>query len=615
MPITVPYLGQVAGQVPQCNVTNTGGTQVMVRGRHISRDAITSIRIAYPNFYINGTTFMEAGPGGASTVTSSIEYPIGTTVTRVTWNGQNSCSIADAAMGALSDEITVSIPIDTPFMIRTYFTNATGFVAQNKSNICDNSQSFRFATSGLSDQTGVAGATSGGTSSPNFMYKPLLIVGRTSKPSVLILGDSRQDGADEGESYTGTSDDIGQLARSIGPTYAYANLGRGSDSAVKFLASNTGRVSLRQYFSHVICAYGFNDLNSEGRTAAQHLDNVRAIRNLFPNNIFLTATLTPSTSSTDAWTSLAGQGTGQQALTDYNNLIRPSGSGYQYFDGHIEVADFAETARDSKKWITSAGGRTVTDGVTTSGSPLVVSATANFTSDDTGKYLTCVPAGFPLGTTPRTMTLSSSTTVVMSANATASLTSQTLFIQSLRYTFDGVHETTEMNQLIAAGLNLSNIQIPGVEPAPLFGVNMTKYRNAQSRSIVDSGLVNAISKVWQDTYSFSSAIPSGTTIDIAVLPKSTRVISVEAYFPSLSTGASGTGTTISIGVRNNATATGSTLFLNAGEAASGVTKLEGNSVTGLSSQMTGSTNRIYLEFGRIATATTAGTIFTVVRYT
>ena len=163
-----------------------------------------------------------------------------------------------------------------------------------------------------------------------------------------------------------------------------------------------------------------------------------------------------------------------------------------------------------------------------------------------------------------------------------------------------------------ASINVFADVLPGTNTT---GTNTGKILSPVILDSVEDGLIESIQKVWMDTYTFTSAIPSGTTIDIAVIPKNKKISSVELFFPELSTGASGTGTTIAIGVRNNPTATGSTLLLNAGEACAGVKKLSANSSTGLYSSLTGSTNRIYLEFGRIATATTAGTLFSVVRYT
>ena len=606
---SVPYLGQVAGQA--FSPTTSGSSlQIMVRGRHISRDTITSLRIAYPNWCLTGTT--EVGPGGIATITAAIEYPIGTTCTQVTWGGSASHTIANNAQGELSDEISVSIPIDTPFMIRTYYTNPAAVLWINKTGIVDNSQGLRFANSGLSDQTMAAAALSGGTSSNNFLYKPNLILGMTSRPSILIIGDSRQEGSAAGESYTGTSDDIGTIARSLGPYFAYSNLGKGGDNAYTFLVSNTKRLSLAPYFSHVVCGYGVNDIRA-GHSAAVTFADLKSLRALFPDNIFYQCTITPEAdTSSDFYTTVAGQNTGTAGIATLNDLIRGNTLG----DGYFEVADILESSRNSKKWIVSPNGRVVTDLSTTTSSTIATSATANFTTDDTGNILVCTAAGYT-SSLARTMTFSSSTTVIMSANATATLTGGTGSIQAMFYTRDGLHETTNANLLVATenAIDHNRIQIPGDEPPANFATNTGLVNSPVHSESIPDGLIKAIQKVWIDTYVFSSAIPTGTTVDIAVLPKNKKINSVVLTFPSLSTEAAGTGTTISIGVRNNTTATGSTFLLNAGEAASGTFQLEANTLDGLYSTLTGSTNRIYMQFDRLATATTAGTIFTVVKYT
>jgi len=69
-------------------------------------------------------------------------------------------------------------------------------------------------------------------------------------------------------------------------------------------------------------------------------------------------------------------------------------------------------------------GRTLTDGATTNASPTFTSVTADFTADDVGRTLT--GTGIPGGTT--ILTVSSGTTVTMSANATATATGLTVVL-------------------------------------------------------------------------------------------------------------------------------------------------------------------------------------------
>jgi hypothetical protein len=146
--------------------------------------------------------------------------------------------------------------------------------------------------------------------------------------------------------------------------------------------------------------------------------------------------------------------------------------------------------------------------------------------------------------------------------------------------------------------------------------NVTKWdAGGSGDNIVADGYIKSVEKVWIDSYTFAAAIPSNTTIDIAKVPENAKVNSVTLYFPSLSTGASGTGTTINIGARIVAGTTANTLFLSGGEAASGVLTLSANAVDGINYVATGGVNTIYIEADRIATTTTAGTIKSIVRYT
>ena len=101
--------------------------------------------------------------------------------------------------------------------------------------------------------------------------------------------------------------------------------------------------------------------------------------------------------------------------------------------------------------------------------------------------------------------------------------------------------------------------------------NVTKYdAGGTGDNIIADGFIKSVEKIWMDTYVFAAAIPSNATVDIAVLPANKKITSIRVLFPSLSTGAASTGTTISVGVRSNATATASTLFASAFEASTGV---------------------------------------------
>lgn len=144
--------------------------------------------------------------------------------------------------------------------------------------------------------------------------------------------------------------------------------------------------------------------------------------------------------------------------------------------------------------------------------------------------------------------------------------------------------------------------------------NVTKYdAGGTGDNVISDGYIKSVEKVWIDSYAITAAIPSDSVLDIAVIPENKKITSVELFFPSLSTGASATGTTLSIGARIASGTTDSTLLLSAGEASTGVLTLSANQ--GIPYVTTGGVNVITVLFDRIATTTTAGTITSIVRYT
>lgn len=96
---------------------------------------------------------------------------------------------------------------------------------------------------------------------------------------------------------------------------------------------------------------------------------------------------------------------------------------------YLDYSTNPSGTRRSPMIVPSANGFTVnyhavSDGVINSGSSILISATAGFSSVDVGKAL--IGAGIPSGTTIQSY--SSASTVVMSANATASTTGTTVTI-------------------------------------------------------------------------------------------------------------------------------------------------------------------------------------------
>jgi len=150
--------------------------------------------------------------------------------------------------------------------------------------------------------------------------------------------------------------------------------------------------------------------------------------------------------------------------------------------------------------------------------------------------------------------------------------------------------------------------------AYVYSDNVTKYRAGGAGDYrIDDGYIHTPEKVWIDTYTYTTTPPSvGDRINIAVIPAGKKITDVTIYFPALSTGASGTGTTINIGYSTALTGTSDTTFLSAGSAHTGIRTLSANQ--GIAT-VTTAVSYVYLVIGLLAPTTTTATITAIVKYT
>lgn len=328
------YIGQVATHCFLPTSFSAPNKQAMSRTRHVAQSPICGAQLAFANF--QGA---EIATGAAATITASIEYPAGT-FTQVKFGGSTSGSIADGSF-IISDPVAVLIPEGAAFFVRAYYTNTAGIVYTATAHNTALGEAMTYGASGVVDQTmgGTVTATVGGLG-----FGPIAILGLTVKPSILIVGDSR--GAGQNDSTSGSTSDVGEIARSL-TGLAYMNLAVPGDKAQTFLTTSK-RAIFGSFASHVICEYGINDLNAS-RTAAQLLADIQVIRALFPNKKFYQSTVAPYSSSTDAWATTVNQtpGASNAQRIVFNNAVRAIPSG---FAGYFEVADTVESARDGGVW-------------------------------------------------------------------------------------------------------------------------------------------------------------------------------------------------------------------------------------------------------------------------
>lgn len=362
------YLGQVATKcyIPSgVSATNKTATS---RSHHVARDDIAALQIELPNWYwARSGTGPETNGGGNVTVTASIEYPAGV-FTQVKWSGATSKVIASGA-SALSDMIAVTIPNGASFWVRT-FVNAvtaivfcegnTGFARRDLAN----GEAYEYSASTTTDKT-MGGTVNdvGAASTP--IYVPTAIIAYTRRPSFLLIGNSRDWG------FTDTHDgsgDLGDICRSLGPSYGYINAGCAGDTFSAFIAGSTQRQALKQYVSHVIIGDAINALRSNGqnKSAATVLTELQSILAFFSDKRRITTTLGgPRSTSSDSWAALNGVNQTADAnnaeAAAYNNAIR---AGVANSDAYFEIMDQVENVRGQGKWWTTGVAQaTTTDGL------------------------------------------------------------------------------------------------------------------------------------------------------------------------------------------------------------------------------------------------------------
>jgi len=321
---------------------------------HIARDAMSRIRLAWPNWYINSSG-VETGTGSTMSIEASVEYPQGV-FTRVPFPTGLTGSIPSGET-LWSNWFSVNIPAGATFWTRAFVQNTQGVVSLVMAS--------HHADDGREIGTSLINKVDGGTiAAPSTAneYGPCAIVGLTKRPTHALIGDSRTVGSNDTQDATG---DTGILARTIGENDAYINLGCGGDQLARFMDSHTRRKELIDLCSHVHIAYGTNDLGTGSAEAADLAALFEAARTTLhagthaPNRRYYAYTVAPRSTSTDAWATTGNQTTlfNNARREAFNDLVRAGLTGFNDF---FDVASVEETSEGSGIW--NAPGWT-TDGV------------------------------------------------------------------------------------------------------------------------------------------------------------------------------------------------------------------------------------------------------------
>ena len=336
------YLGPVATRCAYCGQQASQFKQAMSETQHWLRDDVSSVILVFANFLATGG--IEMAHGAPTTITASVIGPTGI-LTPATFAGRPQGTIPDIGL-LFSDPVPLSGKRGQPIRVRNYQVNPTS-ILYNGQHAGPN-DAMAYGTSGIADQTLGGAITNGSGSNAHF---PVAILGQTSRPTFFIGGDSIEFGYTD--NLSDAYGDVGILARALGRNYAYIHGGIPSATlagAINQPSTFANRLVLAPLCSHVVDELGINDVGTSVNTTAAAMAALRTnFAAKFPGKTVLGTTLTPHTTSTDGWTTLANQTvTAAEALrTSFNALVRAGIAGES---GYIDLADAVESDRDSGKW-------------------------------------------------------------------------------------------------------------------------------------------------------------------------------------------------------------------------------------------------------------------------
>lgn len=291
-PTTYDGFAATRGRMP----THIAGlTNVNTRSGHYARTDISQLKILCPNYYES-----EIGPGGATTITASVEYPAGT-LTQILFSGSASGTIPNGGT-LISDYITPTFPIPNGerFWIRTHQVNSSGVVYTGSTD-ADAKDLFM----GDCYEISATDRTMSGVVPPVetiASYAPAVIAPMTA-PSVLMLGASIITGVTDVLDMSG---DLGIVARTIGPSFGYFSPSMPGETAARFVAAHTERMKALPFCTYVYCDYGYNDY-LPGDSAATVKGNLTTIYGYFSTKTINQLTQCPRSTSTDSWATTANQ--------------------------------------------------------------------------------------------------------------------------------------------------------------------------------------------------------------------------------------------------------------------------------------------------------------------
>lgn len=304
-----PRLGYVtynSGRLP--NFDNTGIPTIRGQRGYIAAVNITNVALSFPGFKCPS----EVNHGGTALIRAAIQYPSNQT-TSITFSGTTNGSLAAGTI-LTSDLVTLPTPIPQGalFWVRLWYTNAAGIYYANVSTVYGSNSFQLYSSYGLAVTDNTTSTIFDSPSINDANYDCCGVIGYNPNQSVIILGDSRDEGQND---YNWTT--LLGIDKVIGKYYGLNNLSAGGDGTPGTGAVWTQRLTMCKYATVAWSDLGFNGFNSSAQSNIASF----AISTGLP---FVGETITPNTTSSDNWATLANQSV-NHSFDQYNNDMRSNG--------------------------------------------------------------------------------------------------------------------------------------------------------------------------------------------------------------------------------------------------------------------------------------------------
>jgi hypothetical protein len=332
------YIGPIGTRcrISQDFAPNTVAYGFTKRTYHYARDDITWLKIGVPNWYAKGAAGESPTGGSGWTLAGSIEYPFtvstaGTTAKVATWGGATTTTaVAGATMW--SDWMYCPIPRNAKFGSRLWVNITSGSGMQTPyTNSTTYNGAWRDVGGGDVWDFSGANLAAGGAMTDDGSQLDLtpLLIGLTRRPTIAIMGDSRQSGF--GDTVDANAGDAGETARTYGKHFNYFNLAVCADTLASFIATGGSGSVLRRglaaFCSHVSGELGIVDVNG-GASAATVEANITTMMGLpgIVGKPTIYDMMLPLSTSTDSWATTTNQTTFMDPARETTNAWIAAGN-------------------------------------------------------------------------------------------------------------------------------------------------------------------------------------------------------------------------------------------------------------------------------------------------